>query len=176
MKRRLFNLLAVLSLVLFVTTLTLWVRSYWRSDFFAVTGGQSGDESYWRRLHIQSLGGSLVWIGAIDWGKSFPPEDVVLRFHHESDATSGPTFRRLFWFYTYQRKGTSSYERLIFFPHWAVAVVAGLAPLVWLRRHLLQRRRQSGRCVTCGYDLRATPSKCPECGTVPISTIVEAKA
>jgi hypothetical protein len=51
-------------------------------------------------------------------------------------------------------------------PYWAIAVVTGAAPAAWLiRRSTGGRRFGRGRCRTCGYDLRSSPERCPECGT-----------
>ena len=46
--------------------------------------------------------------------------------------------------------------------------VSLLAPALWLRHWVKERRlARSGRyCRQCGYDLRATPDRCPECGLV----------
>ena len=46
----------------------------------------------------------------------------------------------------------------------ATLLVANLALTIVRRRR--NRRRDGNLCVTCGYDLRESPDRCPECGTV----------
>jgi hypothetical protein len=50
-------------------------------------------------------------------------------------------------------------------PFWAVVLALAFLPgwRIQLRLRLFRRRRQ-GACPVCGYDLRASPGRCPECG------------
>ncbi len=60
----------------------------------------------------------------------------------------------------------SGFERVLFVPDWFLAAVFGVLPYRAVRRWRSARRdRLVGRCRRCGYDLRASPGRCPECGT-----------
>jgi hypothetical protein len=51
-------------------------------------------------------------------------------------------------------------------PLWPVLLVGSLwSGMLLVRGIRHERRRMQNRCTTCGYDLRASPGRCPECGT-----------
>lgn len=51
-------------------------------------------------------------------------------------------------------------------PLWVPTIIAALPLAIWLLivldRHHRPRR---GHCTKCGYDLRGSPDRCPECGS-----------
>jgi hypothetical protein len=62
-------------------------------------------------------------------------------------------------------------------PEWFLLLLTGIVPLtryiLVFRRGRTEHRIQNGLCLNCGYDLRATPERCPECGTVAEKSVAK---
>ena len=73
---------------------------------------------------------------------------------------------------------TKTYEnRVIAIAWWFVFLIALLPVPFWIHRYQKNSRRlQTGHCGRCGYDLRATPQRCPECGAVPEAGVTPREA
>src|SRR5688572_2973996 len=180
MRRRLFTICSLVSLLLCVAVCVLWVRSYWRSEWFEV-----GNETRWRT--VGSSSGRLYVAAWTNYAgrlgrdvHSYANTNLAQRRHyvrgnsvrvpHTEGGTAVMTLNRsLYRFGPFLLgTGTGGDDVAIVVPHWAVAASTSALPAAWLvrlRREL--RNRMQGRCPKCGYDLRATPDRCPECGARP---------
>ena len=189
MLRRLLNVLTALSLLLCVAVVALWVRSYRigaYGEFLGSLDVHTGDSravirnvgvySSHGRLGVgltqsdqalddpyrarYSEGWRLVADGRYCWERSpfIPvPGSPASRLWHGID------FRNLSW-KTWTSVTTS---RGVAVPHWLAAGSFAALPLWCFCRYWRRRRRHPvGHCPWCGYDLRATPGRCPECGEV----------
>jgi hypothetical protein len=171
-KRRLFNLAAAVSLVVIVTGAVGFVRSQYTTDVWSYVF--ESDRRGASRLHaygIMSTMGSIAigkgrWINAPLDGLShrqFQNQKPAMRLgilepiHDHDDYPPGPM------------------RNLGFMVPWLLVVLAGCPlPFWWGLGRRNERRRLKGHCLNCGYDLRATPDRCPECGMVPKAARVPA--
>src|SRR5205823_4634558 len=81
----------------------------------------------------------------------------------------GGFFKRLGFAYSsidYYSNG-KEVRQSIYLPHWSLIAFFGLLPLFKSIGLLRRRAHGPGLCAACGYDLRATPDRCPECGALP---------
>ena len=76
-----------------------------------------------------------------------------------------------FYLFADQRRGAPA--PWLFVPYWSILVLTALLSATTVRpiargiaRLRGRMRVAAGRCATCGYDLRGTPNRCPECGSV----------
>jgi hypothetical protein len=174
MKRRLLNVLTALSLLLCVAAVGLWaLGEVWPSDFIVARGGRIVHFGvHAGRLQLSQAGGhyqnrpltwlpygTQVWIGGENIPEAKWSAGIVRGWY-------GPAHGA---YYGDGSLGTlDSYAR-----YWscethpaAPVLLAAALPVVSLRSY---RRRHSritrDLCPRCRYDIRATPGRCPECGT-----------
>ena len=150
-RRRIFTAHSVLSLLLCVATLALWVRSYWRLDCVYYSQDEESTVSVLAlHGHVQAavLKGATLGVG---------------RLTHASESARSYNIGFGPFGFSYQ---SLSMIHVISLPHWFLALLFAILPALRLRA-LVRSRRLSriGHCPRCGYDLRATPERCPECGT-----------
>lgn len=88
-----------------------------------------------------------------------PPIDTLAQTLANKAAPAGG-----FWWIESTSNGRYAVRATV--PLWFVAIVGSILPTIQINRLNRDRKRLAkvGHCRHCGYDLRASPERCPECG------------
>ena len=188
MRRWLFNIFVAVSLLLFVGTAALWVRSYrgvdqfrfghpatgfWdlatdtgRLEVFGIPSAPLNHRFVWRVYPLEPPGNHLGCDRSILWDMYF---EYIHKYPSGLELYKGVA---QVWVTNDRLEPASGMlpARSVILPIWWVSAALALPVifrLAWIvpqraRRH---RRWRLGLCPACGYDLRASPDRCPECGT-----------
>jgi hypothetical protein len=174
MKRRSLNLLTGLSLLLCFASGGLWASSYcstigWR--FF------SQDMTHSWTTDLETIKGGVQFRQDIR-----PPYSFIVAHGPRWNFKSHPawTNQNVLGFgansFTYPwatpTAPPSSARRIVvvapLYPFFLLtALGAFLGIMAFRHRRSVDWLKEHGRCITCGYDLRETPERCPECGVAP---------
>ena len=157
MARRVFNFFAAATLLLCLKFAAMWVRSYWSLDSVYFESRDHGYLISSSEGRVRAIRRDAVYqSGGVQFG-SYPP----LSFNEAKQP--GP--RVFLGLSTGSNLFNGAPARWIIVPLWMLSLVSATLPLAWLwHRRRIARRVRTGFCFVCGYDLRATPAQCPECG------------
>jgi hypothetical protein len=160
-------------LLLGVFIAVLWIRSYGRSDsLYHARGGHVVYTAYSGR-------GGLSIIRWVQPHESLRETDLTLGKPNPKYPTVLYEDRLLgrfgFEYTTGVASPTPSQYTSVVLPTWSLALLSAAPGALWLRRAMRRRRRRrrltEGRCEQCGYDLRASGDRCPECGAAVTSPL-----
>ena len=122
---------------------------------------------FYRQVRTGIDAGNEKWNSILPWVereylKTMAAEERAWVRSQAADApTNGEGRLGFYWF-----AGDARNSRFFAVPYWSLFLLTAALPALFLvlwRRG--RRRSRVGLCPTCGYDLRATPERCPECGT-----------
>jgi hypothetical protein len=175
----LLDALAMLSILLCFATAIQWHRSYHAEDDLVYFG-----HSLCGALH--TMNGSLAFVYTnANWERpnvEYSTQTPRARFNYANPSGKNPFWGRLGFYSIYGSGPTSvppnrlppgmSYPPIqrfceILVPLWFVMLLCAAFPVWRFVVEPLRSRKRPGCCLVCGYDLRATPDRCPECGTIP---------
>ena len=183
MRRRSFDMIAAISLLLFLAVGAPWIASYWRGmEVTYATGlspGTSDQSAYvftadWGRADVRLVNLTHASPGMWKPGIRLDWIDGATRVYSQNDRdwyrfAGGKEIGGILWLH--EPLGGPPWNftgklRACNFPGLLTAVPFTVAPAWWIIRYRnLHRRLKRGLCARCGYDIRATPGRCPECGT-----------
>ena len=148
-------LLALLSLLALSATLLLWHRSHRGPDYVHYTSS--------RQFAVSLISGH----GTIDvlviprWAQ----EPELRRGRYDPNVYYGTRYSKRFLGFGTAPQWPEHGGLYVNIPHWFVASASALSTLLFARAAYRGRTRPPGHCPACRYDLRATPDRCPECGS-----------
>ncbi|HEY8667490.1 MAG TPA: hypothetical protein VIL86_12545 [Tepidisphaeraceae bacterium] len=189
MRRKLFTILATMSLALLLLVIGIAGRSFWVADGFSYTTiSKPGDPDPRRdEITVVSSRGGILLLGSRwrprtkEQAEDLHLYQVITGFTYSSGDPKYPMvpdrkpnnvarwlgFGAAQWAYSKSFTFTITKGAGITLPLWFPGLLFAILPAIWLRRRRIERKRNRvGFCKTCGYDLRATPLRCPECGTI----------
>ncbi len=144
-------ILAVLSLVLCIAAIVGWAWSYLEGT-----------------VVIGSVRGSLA-LACLDAGHDFlrsvSGDDNANRIVQMLDTFGFDANHRFAGFAYVAGNVNGAGFWMVEVPYWLIVLVTAILPVrVFVQRRQRRSRERSGHCLACGYDLRGSPRRCPECG------------
>jgi hypothetical protein len=167
-----YRILCGLSLFLFIATSFMSIRSYFRGDYW-------GRSIHGRYNSVSSAKGSIV-LDTAEMNPIFRPDETnwgtTKQVYYSTYAPPATLLERLgFWSIDIHTSAGPGFRTII--PYWPLIFLFAAIPanvLVRRTRRWIAGRRRIGLCKKCGYDLRASKDRCPECGMVVASGVAEA--
>ena len=163
--RHLFTIMSAMSLLLCVAFIFMWLRSYRHEDRI----GHWWTDDHSKNVRILGSRDGLVYLRSET--DTFPagmfsPVAPIGPVYLSDLQVASPSQRWFEGFEFYHETRSIEGRIRAHVPYWFLAILTlPLPALRGLSYRRYRRRCRNNLCHTCGYDLRASPERCPECGT-----------